>query len=293
MTVFIRAAKRLMLQCLDKSMEDSSAKNQSLFGGWRNAELSEAQKEITLKLRRQIDDFVAKENDLQSLNALKKATAEVDTEVEIIRKDYQYPRGNLNITLTEMNSNLERFYNTLSTLSFKLNEGKINEAIVPFPLNDIESSTQPFNILCAHAAYYFGENIFYPSDEGYIVKAVSSLVGATSTVSVREHKEACLLTHLKKCDDLLKGVKEGEEFEGMRQELVLREVDAIQRENAEICRQAQAIASVPVSLSFFATANVKAPTLKPSRGRLEVCMKHVFEEIASLKKPVATEALML
>ncbi|ARB92576.1 hypothetical protein [Legionella longbeachae] len=288
MTVFIRAAKRLMLQCLDKSMEDSSAKNQSWFGGFRNAELSEAQKELTLKLRRQIDDFVPKETDLKSLLALKKAIAELDAEVEGKRKEYQYARGNLNTTLTEMNSNLERFYNTISTLSFKT-----SEATVPFPLNDIENSKHPFNILCAHAAYYFGENIFNPVDEGYIVKAVSSLVGATSTVSVREHKEACLLSHLKKCDDLLKGVKEGDEYDGMRQELVLREVDAIKRENAEICRQAQPITSVPVSLSFFATANVKAPTLKPSRGRLEVCMQHVLEEIASLKKPVVTEPLTL
>ncbi|KTD11622.1 coiled-coil protein [Legionella gratiana] len=293
MTVFIRAAKRLMLQCLDKSMEDSSAKNQSWFGGFRNAELSEAQKELTLKLRRQIDDFVPKETDLQSLLALKKAITDIDAEVEGKRKEYQYPRGNLNTTLTEMNSNLERFYNTISTLSFKLNEGKINEATVSFPLNDIQNLKHPFNILCAHAVYYFGENIFYPADEGYIVKAVSSLVGATSTVSVREHKEACLLAHLKKCEELLKGVKEGDEFDGMRQELVLREVDAIQRENAEICSKAQPITSVPVSLSFFATANVKAPTLKPSRGRLEVCMKHVLEEIASLKKPVVSESLSL
>ncbi|KTD67474.1 coiled-coil protein [Legionella santicrucis] len=288
MTVFIRAAKRLMLQCLDKSMEDSSAKNQSWFGGFRNAELSEAQKELTLKLRRQIDDFVPKETDLQSLLALKKAIAELDAEVEGKRKEYQYARGNLNTTLTEMNSNLERFYNTISTLTFKT-----NEATVPFPLSDIKNSKHPFNILCAHAAYYFGENIFNPVDEGYIVKAVSSLVGATSTVSVREHKEACLLSHLKKCNDLLEGVKEGDEYDGMRQELVLREVDAIKRENAEICRQAQPITSVPVSLSFFATANVKAPTLKPSRGRLEVCMQHVLEEIASLKKPVVMESLSL
>lgn len=272
MTVFIRAAKRLMLQCLDKSMDEASAKNQSLFGGWRNAGLSEAQKELTLKLRRQIEDFVPKETDAQSLLALKKAIAEVDAEVEETRKKYEYTRGNLNTTLTEMNSNLERFYNTISTLTFRL--------------NDIENSKHPFNILCAHAAYYFGENIFYPSDEGYIIKAVSSLVGATSTVSVREHKEACLLEHLKTCDKRLKGVKDGEEFDGMRQELVILEVEAIQRENTEICKQAQALTTVPVSLSFFATANVKAPTLKPSRGRLEVCMKHVLEELSSLKKPV-------
>lgn len=183
-----------------------------------------------------------------------------------------YLRGNLNETLTDMSSNLERFYNTLFTLSFKL--------------SDIPDSKHPFHIFCAHAAYYFGENIFFPPSDGYLVKAVISLVGATSTVNVRDHKEACLLKHLIKCDELLKGVKEDKEFDVMRQELVYREVEAIQRENALICSDAQAITSVPVSLSFFATANVKAPTFKPSRGRLEQCMHQVLEELIKLSSPV-------
>lgn len=269
MTIFIKAVKILMLQCLDESMDEASAKNQGWLGGWRNAELCKKQKELTLKLRRKIEDFVPLDTDAQSLVALKKAISEIDAEVEETRKNYEYARGNLNKTLTQMSSDLERFYNSVSSLSYKL--------------NDIEDTKHPFHILCAHAAYYFGENIFYPSDEGYLSKAVSSLVGATPTVSVREHKEACLLAHLKKCDDKLKSVKEGEEFNEMRKELVLLEVDAIQRENAEICKHAQAITSVPISISFFATANVKAPTLKPSRGRLELCMKHVKEELDSLK----------
>ena len=270
MTIFIKAAKLLMLQCLDESMDEASAKNQGWLGGLRNADLSIEQKNLTLKLRRQIEDFVPKSTDAKSLVALKAEITLIDKAVEEIRKKYEYTRGHLNTTLTTMNSNLERFYNTLTLLSFKL--------------SDVEDSNHPFNILCAHAAYYFGENIFYPSDEGYIVKAVASLVGATSTISVRESKEACLLNHLKECSKKLESIKDGEEFDEMRIELVHLEVEAIQRENADICKKAQPITTIPVSLSMFATATVKAPTLKPSRGRLEVCMKHVLEEIAETKK---------
>lgn len=273
MTIFIKATKLLMLQSLDNSMEEASAKNQGWLGGWRNAELSGEQKTITLKLRRQIEDFIPKDTDAKSLVDLKEMIAEIDAEVESTRKKHKFERGKLNETLTKMNSDLERFYHTITAL--------------PFKLSDIENDTNPFHILCAHAAYYFGENIFYPSDDGFVLKVMTSVVGA-SNVSVREAKEACLLHHLQECNKKLIGVKEGEEFDELRKGLVLTEVEAIQRENADICKKAQPITTIPISLSFMATANVKAPTLKPSRGRLEVCMKHVLDELTA----VAPEANM-
>lgn len=274
MTIFIKAAKKLMLQCLDDSMDEASAKNKGLFGGFRNSELSSEQKDWTLKLRKFIQEYNADENDEKSIAIIRAQITEIDSGVELTRRKYEFPRGKLNETLTKMNSDVERFYNTISTLAFRL--------------NDIADDKNPFHILCSHAAYYFGENIFDPHDEGVFAKTVTSLVGG-SAVSIREHKEACLLNHLKECERKLKAVKDGDEFDGMRKELVLHEVEAIQRENAEICKQAQPITTIPVSLSFFATANLKAPTLKPSRGRLELCMKHVIDEISTLdtKTPAA------
>lgn len=262
MTIFIKAAKTLILRCLDKSMEDASAANQGWFGGLRNADLSEKQRGLTLKLRRAIEDYGSDESDKKNLANLKKLVLEIDTEVEKVRKESSYVRGHLNDTLIKINSDLDRFCNVLSGLSYKL--------------IDIPSDEDPFHILCAHAAFYFGENIFTPSEDGVLAKAFT-VVGGSSTVEIREKKEACLLQHLTSCEKKLLAIKDG--YDEARKEAVLLEIQAIQRDNAKICLGSQVSSTIPVSVGFFASAQVTTPTIKPSRGRLETCMQRAITEI--------------
>lgn len=262
MTIFIKAAKILILRCLDQSMKESSAADEGWFGGWRNADLSEKQRNLTLKLRRDIEDYVNDSSDEKNLANLKKLVLNIDTEVEKVRKEHNYTRGHLNETLVKINSDLDRFCNTLSTLSYKL--------------IDIPSDDDSLNVLCYHSAFYFGENIFTPTEDGVITKAFTA-VGGASTVEIREKKEACLLLHLTACEKKLLAIKDG--FEDARKEAVLLEIEAIQRDNAKICVGSQVSSAIPVSVGFFATAQVSTPTIKPSRGRLEVCMQNAIKEI--------------
>lgn len=262
MTIFIKAAKTLILRCLDKSMKESSAADEGWFGALRNTELSEAQRTLTLKLRRAIEDYAADESDDRNLANLKKLVLEIDTEVEKKRKESNYTRGTLNETLIKISSDLDRFCNVLSGLSYKL--------------IDIPSDDDPFHILCAHSAFYFGENIFTPTEDGVLTKAFTA-VGGASTVEIREKKEACLLLHLTACEKKLLAIKDG--YEDARKEAVLLEIQAIQRDNAKICVGSQVSSAIPVSVGFFATAQVSTPTIKPSRGRLEVSMQNAINEI--------------
>ncbi|KTD57516.1 hypothetical protein [Legionella shakespearei] len=262
MTIFIKAAKTLILRCLDQSMKESSAADQGWFGGLRNADLSEKQRNLTLKLRRAVEDYASDESDKKNLENLKELVLGIDTEVEKIRKEAAYTRGHLNDTLTKINSDLDRFCNVLSGLSYKL--------------IDIPSDDDPFHILCAHSAFYFGENIFTPTEDGVLTKAFTA-VGGASTVEIREKKEACLLLHLTACEKKLLAIKDG--YEDARKEAVLLEIQAIQRDNAKICVGSQVSSAIPVSVGFFATAQVSTPTIKPSRGRLEVSMQNAINEI--------------
>jgi hypothetical protein len=274
MSIFIRAAKQLLLQYLDKAMKIADAKD-FLLGIVRIAELSEEQRKKSLKLRVLIENYVPKKTDIESLADLRELITATNVAVRNVRVIFECDPGHLNDTLTNMNSALELFYKTISQLSFQL--------------YDVPDSQHPFTILCAYAIYYFGEdifkNIFNPSDKQYVnVTGLGSLIGLPSAVTIRKSKETCLLTHLKACQGKLPSVKEGKEHDELRINLVRFEAEAIRRENEAICKNAQTIPTLPLTLTFFAKANVKAPTGKPSRGRLERCMNGVLAELTELEQ---------
>lgn len=270
MTIFIKAAKALILECLDKSMEEAVLANNGFFGGWRNHDLSNDQKKLTIKLKKLIEEFTSKSEDEKDILQLKQIVLDIDSEVEKNRREvYKEERGKLNATLTKINSNLDRFYEVLKKL--------------PFKLIDVNDDHDPFRILCACSAYYFGQDIFLPQEQGFLSKTFT-LVGGTSSIEIRQKKESCLIEHLVKCDEKLQALKDG--YDDMRREMVLLEIDSIQKKNASICINSQISKSIPVSVSIFATANISTPIIKPSRGRLEDAMQ---EAISEIKKSIKSE----
>lgn len=266
MTIFIKAAKILILQSLNKSIKESYVADQSYTVGWfRNPVLSEKQRSATTELCSSIKEFVG-ESDETSLVKLKKLVSDKDAEVEKFRKkDASLPRGKLNEAFVKINSDLDRFYNILVELCDK------------FKLIDVPDDADPLHILCYHAAYYFGENIFIPLEESTVSKALNVL-GKVPSIEIREMKETCLLEHIAQCDKKLQGLKE-EGTNELRKELVQLEIEAIQRDNAKICTGSQISGKIPISLTLLATANVSTPAIKPSRGRLEICMHGALMEI--------------
>lgn len=287
MTIFFRAAQKFILASLEQSMEEASAANQGFFGGLRNAEINKAQKDLTSKLKQFFTDFKCKSTDLESLAAIKKKVTETDAEVEKIRTAKGFERGHLNAVLTDINSNIERFYNAIRDWSGTMaveTSGKSAEQLIKFPLIDIPDNEDPFNILCALSAEYMASNIFEPVKDGILVKAVEAVIG-TSNVLTRKMKEDCLLKNVYLCQHRLNGLKEGSG--ALRKELVILQIETIQRENAKICKDAKISGSIPVSLSVIATANVMTPSVKPSRGRLEKCMQEALTEIGTLVAEIA------
>jgi len=93
-------------------------------------------------------------------------------------------------------------------------------------------------------------------------------------------KEQCLFKHLIACDKELNGLdKRGKDYVELRWNAVVRTIATIERENTKICKESQAIGSLPIQISAFALLNVKAPPIKPSRGRLKVTLQNALEEI--------------
>lgn len=277
MTIFVKAAKALIDRVLNKSMEESIASDNTLLSFFRNTELSDKQREFTRDLQKKIDLFISLGKDKDSLDALKKIISETDSVVEKYRETKQWGRGHLNNTLEEINSKLERFFKVLSNKEFQL--------------VDIEDSQKPFHILCAHAAYYLGEEILCPAGEGLVAKAVNALsakVSSASSVEIRSQKEACLIRNIINCKkklDALDTEKEG--YNELCKTFVIEAIDTIKRENAEICEESKPVTSIPVQVSVLAVVNFKASGIKPSRGRLRVVMENALDDINDLEMPKA------
>ncbi len=268
MTIFVRVAKELIDEVLQESIKDSITKENSARSLFRDTELSENQRKHTRALQTEIANFVSKENDKASLNALKDIIDKADGDVEKLRKEKKWPRGSLNQTLADLSINLERFYRALSALT------RPN-----FQLLEILDDENPYHTLCAHAVYYIGENILLPCDESYLSKAIG-LVSQTSVVSIRSQKEECLINNLIKCKETIDTMdKKKEAHDKICKDLVISTIETIQRENQKICKDSKPITTIPIQLTVFAAVNVRTPGMKPSRGRLEESMKNACEEI--------------
>ncbi|MDP3268923.1 MAG: hypothetical protein Q8M40_07725 [Legionella sp.] len=271
MTIFVKVAKILIIKVLDRSMEEASGKNQGLFSVFRDTVLSGKQRDLTLKLRRIIEDLNGDGEDSINLAILRKTISEIDTEVEKIRKQASPPqtRGHLNDTLIDINSKLDRLYNALNSLAFNL--------------IDIPDDEDVFNIFCKHAAFYFGENIFFPETENFIDKALV-ITRLSTPVDIRDNKEECLITHLLSCKRTLDSIKEG--FEDQRKKSVVNAIESIQRGNTDICNDAKYTSFIPISpipeVAFVPPVRLKALSIKPSRGRLRESMNKALEEIEQI-----------
>ncbi|WP_133136186.1 hypothetical protein [Legionella rowbothamii] len=272
MTIFVKAAKDLINRVLLKSIEDSIAEDKKALLSWfRDKDLSEKQRELTRALQKEIDAFNSLDSDEKSLAALKKLITDTDLIVQEQRKLKQWARGHLNDTLTNINSTLDRFYNMISTQTFKL--------------IDLEDNTEPFNILCFYAAYYLGENIMCPVEEGVFTKAMDTIASKVSvcTIEIRAQKEECLIKNLIDCKKKLVGLDtERDEYADLCLTFVTDAIKAITRENAEICEESKPVASLPIVSFSGLGLNVKASPIKPSRGRLRVAMDNANDDIKDL-----------
>lgn len=269
-SIFVRTAKALIDRVLNKSIEDSIAGDKGMFYGYfRDTKHSEQQRDITRNLQKYIADFSEEKNDKKNLESIKELISKTDTAVELLRARKSWKRGGLNDTLSELNSSLDRFYRSLSERSFHF--------------LDVADDDDPFNLLCAHAAYYLGEHILCPPGEGMLAKiyeTVSNTISHSTAIEIRAKKEECLMKHILKCKEKLDGLdKEKPNYKDLRKTFVIEAIEAIQRENAGICEESKPIDSIPVQVTLIAVAKVKAPTIKPSRGRLKVAMDNALEEI--------------
>ncbi|MFJ1269658.1 hypothetical protein ACD661_13925 [Legionella lytica] len=272
MTIFVKAAKDLINRVLLKSIEDSIAEDKSSLYKWfRDTELSEKQRELTRGLQKEIDDFKNLESDEKSLAALKKLITDTDLIVEEQRKLKKWPRGHLNETLTGINSTLDRFYNLISSKTFKL--------------VDLADNAEPFNILCFYATYYLGENIMCPIEEDIFTKALDAIASkvSASPIEIRAQKEDCLIKNLIDCKKKINGSDtEHDEYADLCLIFVTDAIKAIMRENAEICEESKPVASLPIVSFSGLGLNVKASPIKPSRGRLRVAMENASDDIKDL-----------
>ncbi|KTD72285.1 hypothetical protein [Legionella tucsonensis] len=269
-SIFVRTAKALIDRVLNKSIEDSIADDNGMFYGYfRDTKHSEQQRSITRTLQKYIADFSEEKNDKKNLESIKELISKTDTAVELLRARKSWKRGGLNDTLSELNSSLDRFYRSLSERSFHF--------------LDVADDDDPFNLLCAHAAYYLGEHILCPPGEGMLAKiyeTVSNTISHSTAIEIRAKKEECLMKHILKCKEKLDGLdKEKPNYKDLRKTFVIEAIEAIQRENTGICEESKPIDSIPVQVTLIAVAKVKAPTIKPSRGRLKVAMDNALEEI--------------
>ncbi|MCE0722199.1 MULTISPECIES: hypothetical protein [Legionella] len=294
-SILVRTAKALIDRVLNKSIEDSIADDNGMFYGYfRDTKHSEQQRTITRNLEKLISDFSTEDTDKNNLEAIKDLISKTDTGVELLRAKKSWKRGGLNDTLSALNSSLDRFYRALvekPALAEKafliekasLGEKKTSLGEKPFSLIDVPDDDDPFSLLCAHAAYYLGEHILCPPGEGMLAKiyeTVSNSISHSTAIEIRAKKEECLMKHILKCKEKLDGLdKEKPNYTDLRKTFVLEAIDAIQRENAGICEESKPIESIPVQVTLIAVAKVKAPTIKPSRGRLKVAMDNALEEI--------------
>ncbi|AWN72748.1 hypothetical protein LEAN103870_03150 [Legionella anisa] len=305
-SIFVRTTKALTDRVLNKSIEDSIKDDTGMFYGYfRDTKHSEQQRSLTRTLQKCISDFSKEDTDKNNLATIKEQISTIDTAVEVLRKKKSWNRGDLNETLSKLNSSLDRFYRALVEIpalaekTFLLEKASLGEKKTflgdkPFSLIDVADDDDPFNLLCAHAAYYLGEHIICPPEEGMLAKiyeTVSNTISHSTAIEIRAKKEDCLMKHILRCKEKLDGLdKEKSNYKELRKTFVLEAIDAIQRENAGICEESKPIDSIPVQVTLIAVARVKAPTIKPSRGRLKVAMDNALEEIKERCPSVSEEA---
>jgi hypothetical protein len=269
MTIFVKAAKIFLILRLEHTIANAIAKDRSIIlGKLRNADLSEEQRKLVLRLRGEIENFKGND-DKSSLTDLKTLIENTDADIVTARREYidelSDLRGHTNEDLMKINSDLELFYNTLKRLSFNF--------------LDIEDDKQPFHILCFRATYYFAQNIFFPHEEG-MASAVANFFTGYSPTSIRDKKEKCLLKNISECKKSLNSVKEGDEFDANRLQWVVLTVAAIKRDNLKICKGAQILPTIPIGVGIPGiSSNVSTTKIRPSRGRLEDCMDDVLDDL--------------
>lgn len=283
MTIFVRTAQALIDRVLNKSIEDSIADDNGILYGWfRNTTNSEQQRTLTRNLQKYVADFVLDETDKKNLTGLQELISQTDGAVEKLRSQKSWSRGGLNDTLSALNSSLSRFYRYLGEKGEKGEKSdKVEKKL--FTFIDVADDDDPFNLLCAHAAYYLGEHIICPPEEGMLAKIYEKVANSMSNataIEIRAKKEECLMKNILLCKKKLEGLDpEKPDYKSLRKTFVIEAIQAIHRENAEICIESKPIDSIPVQVTLIAVARIKAPTIKPSRGRLKVAMDNAFEEI--------------
>ena len=285
MTIFVRTAQALIDRVLNKSIEDSIADDNGILYGWfRNTTNSEQQRTLTRNLQKYVADFKLEDTDKQNLTGLQELISKTDGAVEKLRSQKSWSRGGLNDTLSALNSSLDRFYRYLGEKSETSEKSEKSEkAEKAFTFIDVADDDDPFNLLCAHAAYYLGEHILCPPEEGMLAKIyekVSNTISNATAIEIRAKKEECLMKNILLCKKKLEGLDPDKpDYKNLRRTFVIEAIQAIHRENAEICIESKPIDSIPVQVTLIAVARIKAPTIKPSRGRLKVAMDNAFEEI--------------
>ncbi|CAM2874591.1 coiled-coil protein [Legionella steigerwaltii] len=279
MTIFVRTAQALIDRVLQKSIEDSIADDNGVISGiFRDTKHSEQQRALTRNLQKYVADLKPEDTDKKNLAALQELISKTDGAVEKLRSLKSWSRGGLNDTLSALNSSLDRFYRYLGEKSEK-SENSENA----FTFIDVADDDDPFNLLCAHAAYYLGEHILCPPEEGMLAKIyekVANSISNSTAIEIRAQKEECLMKNILICKKKLEGLDPDKpDYKNLRKTFVNEAIQAIHRENAKICEESKPIDSIPVQVTLIAVARVKAPTIKPSRGRLKVAMDNAFEEI--------------
>lgn len=266
MTVFVRAAKELIQRALQKYIDTSTAADQGLLGSLsRELELSKEQRKCAQGLKETIANFMSSNDDAGDLARL--VTLMIKTDELVCNERKNYPkvesRGTLNETLLRTLSNINLFYAQLNNIL--ANHGVTDTEKPIFHLINRPDDNDPFNILCAYAAYYLGDNIFFPETFGFL----SRFAWGTG---IRQNKEQCLVRTLVKCKNHLAVMNEN--CDAQRKEYVSDQIKSIREENAYICTGNKPGTYVLPAISFSILGSVGIPisTPEPRLGRLEAQM---------------------
>lgn len=287
MTVFVRAAKKLIQRALQNYINSSVAADQGAVGSiTRELDLSKWQQQFTQKLIETIDAFNSSNDDAADVLELVNLMIKADESIFNERKKYPKvePRSTLNETLLNILSNINIFYAQLNNLL--VNHGVQDNKVPAFHLINRPDDNDPFNILCAHAAFYLGDNIFSPESYGLMSRFFWGS-------AVRQKKEQCLVKSLVKCKNHLAAMHQHCDAE--RKEYVTDQIKSIREENACICTGNTPGTYVLPAISFSILGSVGIPisTPEPRLGRLEEQMAAALLRINHDLSPVDSDSITL
>ncbi|GGI86843.1 hypothetical protein [Legionella impletisoli] len=275
MTIFLILAKKIILAELKELRNQSIGSDQSLpnrvfstFWLGRDAEVSDAKRDILDELIQNIRSFKPKETDEDNLEALLHLIAEGKE----MAKKVSDEKGFVNEGMT--GPALESLMRLLNSVRDKLQEHQ---------LTDLECKNDPYGIFCFFAAKYLATKLVDDLKKGKVADMLDN-PKVSSAALISSKKDLILRRRLLLCKVMI------ERRDLSIDELSIREcvksaIDNILADNRTLCEEGAKV-SLPFGVTLFRSLHL-GPTLNPSLGRLAVFMNAAM---AALENPALYDA---